>query len=417
MFFHTHYRTFDSESLTVFFGENGQGDTEQLLPEHPRYQEILEIVRDENTTVTEDELRAKISLAYMVGTRMQELSERVRTDGHNVYFDGDVLRSELADHILRMVESNDPKLRSVVKFLEKVSQNPSEASRNSLYTWLRGRDFTLTADGDFIAYKGVAIDDDGVSVSRKSGNAIVDGVHFRGHVPNREGSVIEIPRSQVDDDTKVGCSTGLHAGTWEYAHRFARGRTLKVQINPRDVVSVPEHASFKKLRVCRYLVLEEVEAPETLPVIGQDEDDSYDDSGYKDYYGDDEDAEYGFFANGEIRYSEWEDEGFSREEVDTLTGRGLTLDDAIEQQILADTAERLAPVVADVFVIAREEEPAPAPTETEAEESVKESDAEAESEGSEDEADADSETEVAETTEKPKKKKKKKNKKKKKVQQ
>lgn len=396
MFYHSHYRTHDSESLTIFFGENGQGDTEQVLPEHPHYAEILRIVQDDNTTVTEDELRAKISLAFVIGTRMQELSERVRTDGRNVYFDGDISRTEIANHIIRMVEENDPKLRSVVRFLEKVSQNPSAESRESLYRWLQDREFTLTADGDFIAYKGVAINDDGVSISRNSGNAIVDGVPFRGYVPNREGSVIEIPRSQVDPDTNEGCSTGLHAGTWDYAHRFARGRTLKVQINPRDVVAA--HARFQKLRVCRYLVLEETDAPETLPVIGTYEEDPEE----KDFgfYGDDEDAEYGFHSNGELRFSEWEDEGFSREDAENFANKGLTLDDAIDQRESAENADDCdveVPVVAsvDVFVLVTDD------VETDAEDS------------SEEESDAP----VAETTEakadKPKKKKKGKKKKKK----
>ena len=358
MFYHSHYRTHDSESLTIFFGENGQGDTEQVLPEHPHFAEILRIVQDENTTVTEDELRAKISLAFVIGTRMQELSERVRTDGRNVYFDGDIIRTEIANHIIRMVEENDPKLRSVVKFLEKVSQNPSAESRESLYRWLQDREFTLTADGDFIAYKGVAINDDGVSISRNSGNAIVDGVPFRGYVPNREGSVIEIPRSQVDPDTNEGCSTGLHAGTWDYAHRFARGRTLKVQINPRDVVAVPAHARFQKLRVCRYLVLEETDAPETLPVIGTYEEDPVEND--LDFYGEDEDAEYGFHSNGELRFSEWEDEGFSREEAENFANKGLTLDDAIDQREADDSAAECdveVPVVAsvDVFVLSSDE--------------------------------------------------------------
>lgn len=410
MFYHSHYRSYDGETLTIYFGENGQGDTEQLAPTHPNYDEILEIVRDENTTVTEDELRGKISLAYVVGTRMQELSERVRTDGRNVYFDGDLLRSEISAHIIRMVDDNDPKLRSVVKFLEKVSQNPSAAARESLYTWLRGRDFTLTPDGDFIAYKGVKIDDDGVSVSRHFGNAIVDGVHFRGYVPNREGSVIEIPRSQVDDDTGEGCSTGLHAGTWRYANKFARGRTLKVQINPRDVVAVPEHSRFEKLRVCRYLVLEETEAPETLPVIGEDVEDVKDN--FNDIYGEDEDAVYGFHANGEIRYGEWLDEGFSREDADALTGKGLTLDDAIDQRE-ADEATECdveAPVVAsvDIFILAPD-----AADETDSDAEADDEDADENEEGSEEDADSDSTPVVSET---PKKKKKKKNKKKKKVQ-
>jgi mRNA-degrading endonuclease RelE of RelBE toxin-antitoxin system len=78
-------------------------------------------------------------------------------------------------------------------------------------------------------------------------------------------------------DPSTGCASGLHAGTYEYAKMYASGALLKVVINPRDVVSVPTDSDAQKLRVSRYRVVETIDAPETLPVVGgYDYEDEYD---------------------------------------------------------------------------------------------------------------------------------------------
>ncbi len=74
-----------------------------------------------------------------------------------------------------------------------------------------------------------------------------------------------MPRSKVDDDTSAGCSTGLHAGTYRYASGFAQGRLLTVEINPRDVVSVPTDSDYQKIRTCRYTVVGVTEVEYTEP--------------------------------------------------------------------------------------------------------------------------------------------------------
>lgn len=340
-FYYQHTVSPDSgESLTIFFGENGEGAIEQVLNDHPDYAEILSIVLDPENETTEAELLALININIKIGTKLTRLSERVSYDGRNVYFDGDMLANEVSAHILRMLEESNPQLRAVVNFLEKVSSNPSENSRTSLYTWLRDRDFTLTPDGDFIAYKGVKIDSDGVSVSIHAGPAIVDGLAMNGHVPNKTGSVIEMARSTVDPDTLVGCSTGLHAGTWNYAHNFARGRTLRVQINPRDVVSVPEHCEFQKLRVSRYVVLEETEAPDTLPVVFSDDyyDDDEDDWGYDDEE-DDDDREDGYGDWTPEDIDAWESAGFDEEDAQYYVDNGYSVDEALSSEGHSATGE------------------------------------------------------------------------------
>jgi len=120
----------------------------------------------------------------------------------------------------------------------------------------------LRHHGDFVAYKGVRQNGDREDLFRSisHGSAIVNGERHTGTIPTSPGVVVEMPRSEVNHNPSVGCSTGLHAGSWAYAYNFGSRTTLRVKINPRDVVSVPTDCGEAKMRVCRYRVLGPVES-------------------------------------------------------------------------------------------------------------------------------------------------------------
>ena len=151
--------------------------------------------------------------------------------------------------------------------MENVAANPNAHSREQLFDWLRDRQFTITTDGCFIAYKGVyerdedAEDDYPYQSSWSGGEAIVNGQRFEGAVPNACGATVEMPRASVQHDPTHGCSTGLHVGTYKYAEGYARGALLTVLVNPRDVVSVPTDCNAEKMRVCRYVVFDDEPTP------------------------------------------------------------------------------------------------------------------------------------------------------------
>lgn len=303
------------------------GDSEVVSPDHPRFDEIYEAAKD--NSVSEDEVRKMVNILTTVGDHLTGLSERVSFTEKNVFFDGDPIRNEIADHILRLVKEGDDKgYMALVNFLEKVQTNPNEHSRESLYAWLQGQNFTITPDGDLIAYKGVQVNADGVSESISTGTATVNGTVYEGAIPNPDGAIVEMPRSAVQHDTGVACSTGLHAGSWNYASNFARGRVLTVKINPRDVVSVPTDCNAEKVRVCRYEVLSTVEQKyEGTTWLDADEgvdaeDDYYDPNGYEDWYDDEEETDepYGWDDDSEDYDYDDEDEdedGLGLEDVAT----------------------------------------------------------------------------------------------------
>jgi len=241
----------DREALTVVH----DGDMFQCDSTHPYWDEIRE-----GTLAGDPEVLDLLDMGKAAATRFERVTERVSVDRGIVYFDGDPVDNSLTQAIVRAMQEGAD-FKGLALFMEKVYQNPNRHSRQSLYTWLADRDFTITSDGNLIAYKGV--NPDGTSIH--SGPGIVDGVEMNGNLPNAVGSVLEMARSSVAHDPAVGCSVGLHVGTWDYASSFSRGRVLKVIVNPRDVVSVPTDCSWAKMRVCRYKVAEVIEAPvETL---------------------------------------------------------------------------------------------------------------------------------------------------------
>lgn len=236
--------------------------------EHPNYKAILSAVVEG----VEAGLSDLFDVSKAVAKRFQRISERVTVAAGQVYFDGELVDNSLTKQILRFMDDGEEDFQPLVNFFEKVATNPQEHSREQLFRWLQQHDFPIDADGDIIAYKGVRVGSDGVYTSISRGPAVVNGESVNGYVPNPLGATVEMPRNSVAWNPSVGCSTGLHAGTWSYAKGFAQGAVLKVKINPRDVVSVPTDCADQKVRVCRYRVLEVTQTEITSSYYRSDND-------------------------------------------------------------------------------------------------------------------------------------------------
>lgn len=240
--------TAHTRSLTVF-DPNDNMRPRTIASSHPHFDDALAAVRDGDIPRAID----CIDTEQYVARQLRPLSERVMVSDGNVLFDGEILDNSLTQTILRFLHRGED-FQPLVAFFEKVMTNVSEYVREQLYAWIADRHLTITRDGNIVAYKGVRRGQEGGFFSINQGYAIVDGREHNGAIPNDIGSTVEMPRSSVTDDPAVGCSYGLHCGTWEYASTFGRDAVLTVEVNPRDVVSVPTDCSAQKIRVCRYKV-------------------------------------------------------------------------------------------------------------------------------------------------------------------
>lgn len=299
----------DGSVLTV------SGDVEaSITSESTTFAEAVSYLSSERPEdLDPDAVRALVDPRAGVEKYINRVSDRVSFRGANLLFDGDPVHSSLAQTIIRLSsqdESGDP--TKLIKFLENLMNNPSEHSRDQLYDWIAPRNITITQDGHFLAYKGLRED----FTSINSGPGIVNNVEFTGdtHLDNSPGNIVEFPRTKVVANSSIGCAVGLHAGTHRYASSFAQGRLVLVKINPRDVVSVPTDCDAQKLRVCRYEVLEEVQA-EIEDVLWTDEDGDLGDSILQEE-DDDINSDWNDPWDDEDDWDSYEDEDDDEDEID-----------------------------------------------------------------------------------------------------
>ena len=173
-----------------------------------------------------------------------------------VYYDGRVTHNVVTTIILKLLNEGYNHL-PMVKFMENIMANPSPDSRNELYLFMEKSQLPITEDGYFLAYRKVGGD-------YRSKTANPDGTYNM----NRIGDEVTMKRSEVNSNRHETCSRGLHACSLSYLTSFSGERTMIVKISPTDVVSVPSDYNDAKLRCCRYLVVGEHTAGDTIEAFG-----------------------------------------------------------------------------------------------------------------------------------------------------
>ncbi len=231
---------------------------------HPQFNAIVQGAMAGDESVID-----LFDVATAAKIKFERLTERVTVSHGRIYFDGEELNNGLGNQIIRFMEAGED-FKPLVRFLDNVMQNPNEHSRTQLYDWLNAEDFTITENGMIVGYKGVEKIGDGTYQSTRGGKALVNGEVFNGKIPQKVGDIVEMPRGDVAHNPAASCSTGLHVATHGFAQGFNKGAILELHVNPRDVVSVPTDGGGAKVRVCRYTVVGESDAPYSAPLVTPD---------------------------------------------------------------------------------------------------------------------------------------------------
>lgn len=134
---------------------------------------------------------------------------------------------------------------SLMNFLDKLLLNPSNRSVNELYGFVEHNDIVITPSGTFYAWK------------------VVRDTYFDKHsntMDNSVGNEVRVARNQVNENSDVTCSYGLHACAKSYIKSFGSSgdRVVRVEIDPADVVAVPKDYRNAKLRCAGYKVIADV---------------------------------------------------------------------------------------------------------------------------------------------------------------
>lgn len=246
-------------AVTLFDG----GKPISMSSDHVNFPRVVEALRTKD-----DELALQlIDPTRVVIDGTADHPEFQVKDGVVRYKDQE-LQGYAVEKILELVSSGFP-IDALVAFLVRLQNNPSSRAVTELYEFLEKGQLPLLPDGRFIAYKRIKED--------------WTDCHT-GKISNIVGTVVEMLRNQVDDDSTRTCSHGLHVCSMGYLQHFNGDRVVAVAVSPEDVVSIPKDYNAQKMRCCRYEVLAEIQEPTVhnpwgTPVVDEyDEDEEYEET-------------------------------------------------------------------------------------------------------------------------------------------
>lgn len=212
------------------------GVTHTINADHAHYSKIREALKIKNHTEVERLINIKQSVINF------SLGNVTVRDGEVFYGDMPV-RGSVVRRILDMIRENFD-AQPMLRFLNNLMSNPSKRAVDELYGFLEATALPITEDGCFLAYKKVRDD---------------YRDFYTGKMDNSIGTVLEMPRNQVDEDKDTTCSYGLHFCSLSYLPHYhgGQGRVMIVKINPADVVAIPSDYNNAKGRAARYEVIGE----------------------------------------------------------------------------------------------------------------------------------------------------------------
>ena len=272
------------------------GKPYQAGESHPNYSLLLDAYKNGDADTFVSLMNEDKGVEIYVSKDSTGNPSGITVKDDKVLYKGNELHNVLVDRILSFRAKGFP-VDDMVKFLENLMQNPSSSSVNELFDFMENKSLPITENGTFIGYKAVQSD----FWSKTAGKTVLTKgkVSPEGRVFNGVGEEIECERNQVDDDRSNECSNGLHVGGLSYAtvtFRSGNDKVVLVEVNPKDVVSVPRGYNAQKLRACAYKVIGEYTGP--LDDVStrdyyEEEDEDYDYDDYSDDYLDFDDLEVG----------------------------------------------------------------------------------------------------------------------------
>jgi hypothetical protein len=225
------------------------GRSYTIARDNPVYHQVRQaiVAREPDATIA-DMFRTADAVKRFTGYKIEiECGE--------LFYNGEVVHNVVVDKIFSFMTDGLPP-EPLINFLDRLMKNPSKRSIEELYLFLEANNLPITEEGLFLAFKGVRED-------------YTD--QYSGKFSNRPGITNSMPRQKVDDDFRRLCSYGFHVGSLEYAVGFGP-KCVIVQVDPANVVSVPEGNHTWKLRTSKYKVLCDYQGPLPRPLYHVDAD-------------------------------------------------------------------------------------------------------------------------------------------------
>jgi hypothetical protein len=186
-----------------------------------------------------------IKLANIVTAVTEYAGGNIKVTNGQLTYKDQFIHNTLTVRILAMMAEGQD-FEAMINFMENLMKNPSKTAVMELYDFLEKTKLPITPEGNFLAYKKVRGDYMDI---------------YTGTISNAPGNYVHMPRNGVDDNRNNTCSSGLHFCSKSYLEHYGSctgNRVVLVEVNPRDVVSIPTDYDFSKGRACKYKVLADI---------------------------------------------------------------------------------------------------------------------------------------------------------------
>lgn len=232
----------DGNSITVFFKS---GESAVWRADNPNYEVVKDLaiksewiaietlhntskaVLEGNIEISEDGITAKTT----------DVTIKIKLDEENKFVK--------FVKLLKQKGVVDKRIEEITPFLKKLVDNPFIDAVEEVYDFCNAGDFEITKNGNIIAYKNVRED--------------LGSIYDDGKTKHVIGEYTEV--EDFDTDRHSVCSKGLHFCSRDYLTSYTGPRTIAVEIDPRDIVSIPTDYSYQKGRCRKY---------KTLGILGND---------------------------------------------------------------------------------------------------------------------------------------------------
>jgi transcriptional regulator with XRE-family HTH domain len=242
------YSLKEGESVTVILPnkQTGLPEFHPLHATHPTFKPLVRALKRKEWA----RVPKLVSTAALIADKSQG-SVEVKKGG--VFYKGTLIDNSLTTRILQIIKEGKP-VSAMLKFMDNLYQNPEPFAIGELYDWLNGCKLPISDRGTFMAYKRVRSD--------------YKDCHT-GTIDNSVGQLVFMERKDVCKDRTQTCERGLHFCSIAYLPNYPGDKIMMVEINPKDVVSIPNDYDFSKGRTWMYEVVAEVPENQLTRLLNQ----------------------------------------------------------------------------------------------------------------------------------------------------
>lgn len=232
----------DGKTLTVFFPS---GQSAVWSVNNPNYQKVKDLAQKEEWIAVETLYNA--SRAVLEG-RVEVKEDKVVAQTKDKDLTVELPEDNKFVKLVKLLKDRgiiEDKITKITPFLKKLAENKYIDALIEVYDFCNNGDFEITEEGNLLAYKNVRAD--------------LGSIHDNGKTKHVIGEYTEV--DNFDTNRNATCSTGLHFCSRAYLSSYSGEQTIVVEIDPRDIVSIPTDYSFQKGRCKRY---------KTVGILGKD---------------------------------------------------------------------------------------------------------------------------------------------------